>query len=235
MLIARWSECASVLFLSPVWQTCPSRESSCPSARFVPGRAPARLKYTNTNLSSCLISPKPLSLFSCVNFDSRSPHIDRNFKANISNVTPPDSAFTRSINVTEAFLRGKTLEPRSHQAHFQILFSLSPSAVSIQRQRGLMADGQMDGSIHIHSHNTSCLSCGDLSVRESVRGCQGEGIGLFEHPNKTSWSKIVTEGDELRDISSGGVKMADRCMAAGRKSVCASLTNLFGFVKQKHS
>lgn len=98
-----------------------------------------------------------------------------------------------------------------------------------------MADGQMDGSIHIHSHNTSCLSCGDLSVSESVKSCQGEGIGLFEHPNKTSWSKIVTEGDELWDISSRGVKMADRCMAAGRKSVCASLTNLFGFVKQEDS
>ena len=50
------------------------------------------------------------------------------------------------------------------------------------------------------------------------------------------WSRAdslkVTEGDRLRDISSLGVKMADRWMAAGRKSLCASFTNLLALLKR---
>lgn len=70
-----------------------------------------------------------------------------------------------------------TLEPHSHRVHFKILFSCSPSPVSTPCQWRLMADGQMDDSIHIHSQDTSCLTCEDLSVSKqhvSVSQWKGE-------------------------------------------------------------
>ena len=47
-------------------------------------------------------------------------------------------------------------------------------------------------------------------------------------------SKIVTERDKLRDVSSLGVKIDDRWMAAGRKSL-RQIYKSSGFVKQKDS
>ncbi len=103
-----------------------------------------------------------------------------------------------------------------------------------------MADGQMDGcSIHIHSQETSCLSCKDLSVSKrlvSVSQWKGETEGR----KKTVWTSQqeppVQNGhwrEKKRDISSLGVKMADRWTAAGRKLVCASFTNLLALFHGK--
>lgn len=75
------------------------------------------------------------------------------------------------------FFFEKTLEPHSHRVHFKILFSCSPSPVSTPCQWRLMADGRMDDSIHIHSQDTSCLTCEDLSVSKqhvSVSQWKGE-------------------------------------------------------------
>lgn len=46
----------------------------------------------------------------------------------------------------------------------------------------------------------------------------------------SSQSKIVAEEDRLRDISSLGVKVADRWIAAGTESLC-QIYKSFGFVK----
>lgn len=70
-------------------------------------------------------------------------------------------------------------------------------------------------------------------INESMKRCQREEEGLFEHLNIRCQSKIVTEGDKLRDISSLGVKMADRWIAADRKSLCGRFTNLVALLNRK--
>lgn len=57
---------------------------------------------------------------------------------------------------------------------------------------------------------------------------------MFEYPDMRNESKTVTEGEKRRDINNLGVKMADRWMAAGRKSLC-QIYKSFGFVEQKDS
>lgn len=101
-----------------------------------------------------------------------------------------------------------------------------------------MADGRMDDSIHIHSQDTSCLTCEDLSVSKqhvSVSQWKGEEKkkGMFEYPDMRNESKTVTEGEKRRDINNLGVKMADRWMAAGRKSLFARFTNLLALLSRK--
>lgn len=78
------------------------------------------------------------------------------------------------------------LEPQSHKASS---FLLSPllGPISIQCRRGLIADGQMDGSIHIHSRDSSCLPCKDLSVsKQHVSVSQWKGVR--EGEKRTVWT-----------------------------------------------
>lgn len=125
--------------------------------------------------------------------------------------------------------------------HFKLIFRFFPASlhpISTQLQQGLMADGQMAPSIFIHriphvSHVKICLSAS--SVCQWVKGKVSEKKNSLNIRTWAARPKTVTERDKLRDISSVGVKMADRWMAAGRKSLCARFTNLLAFVKQKDS
>lgn len=93
-------------------------------------------------------------------------------------------------------------------------------------------------SIFIHriphvSHVKICLSASGMCQRVNEKVSGRKKKGLFEHPNMSSRSKIVTEGDKLKDVSSLGVKMADRWMAAGRKSLCTRFTNLLALLNRR--
>lgn len=93
---------------------------------------------------------------------------------------------------------GKTSGPQSHQARFQILSGLSLSACqrSVGFQCGLMADGQSEDSIHIHSQDTWDVShvelCLSACVSEPMKWCQREEVQ--EQPVQCSRWRKWTQG-----------------------------------------